>query len=81
LKHGADPNVKDAREKKPIDFTKSEAVKVRLKNAIVMAPIISTSLGIVTIFTLFSQSYRFSYWINFSAMFKRDLVFLFINVD
>lgn len=45
LKLGADPDVKDANGKKPLDLAKAENVKTRLKNAISMTPIISSSLA------------------------------------
>ena len=48
LKHGADPNVKDLKGKKPVDLSKSERVKEMLKHAKPQAPIHSPSLAQAT---------------------------------
>jgi hypothetical protein len=48
LKHGADPNVKDLKGRKPSDLAKSDRVKEMLKHAKPQAPIHSPSLAQAT---------------------------------
>ncbi|KAH6586997.1 hypothetical protein BASA50_000046 [Batrachochytrium salamandrivorans] len=58
LSQGADPNVKDKKEKKPLDLCKKDKIKDRLKNAISQTPIQSLNLAQSSTFAGMSSAMR-----------------------